>query len=138
MTMLRTKHMDRVYWKENQVQMKAMKKHMGITEMERQFWVILYHKNLFEHIHYIDLAVANSWFQCKQDAISNKIPLKIKMDRLKFKLEIVEALSTSPPTKKSILTDDEVNSVVIPLAKRSKLYNPPAVNVMAFILAIPG
>ncbi|GFU82935.1 hypothetical protein TNCV_2967541 [Trichonephila clavipes] len=58
------------------------------------------------------------------------------MDRLKFKLEIVEALSTSPPTKKSILTDDEVNSVVIPLAKRSKLYNPAAVNVMAFILAI--
>ncbi|PRD21186.1 UNVERIFIED_CONTAM: hypothetical protein NCL1_52537 [Trichonephila clavipes] len=29
--------------------------------------------------------VANSWFLCKQDAISNKIPSNIKVDRLKFK-----------------------------------------------------
>ncbi|GFV56586.1 putative DD41D transposase [Trichonephila clavipes] len=36
------------------------------------------------------------------------------MDRLKFKLEIFEALSASPPTNKSILTDHEDNSVVIP------------------------
>ncbi|GFV81073.1 uncharacterized protein TNCV_2270571 [Trichonephila clavipes] len=91
-----------------------------------------------EHINYIDLAVVNSWFLCKQDAISYKIPLKFKMDRLKFKLEIVEALSDSPPTKRSILTDDEDNSVIIPLAKRSKLYNPLAVHVMALILAISG
>ncbi|GFX69168.1 uncharacterized protein TNCV_3563441 [Trichonephila clavipes] len=75
---------------------------------------------------------------CKQDAISNKIPLKIKMDRLKFKLEIDEALSPFPPTNKSILTDDEDNSVVIPLRKRSKRYNPCAIHAMAFILAIPG
>ncbi|GFX61571.1 uncharacterized protein TNCV_2745461 [Trichonephila clavipes] len=86
----------------------------------------------------VGVTVANSWFLCKQDAISNKIPVKIKMDRLKFKLEIVEALSVSPPTNRSILTDDEDNSVVIPLAKRSKRYNPPATHVMAFILAIPG
>ncbi|GFU43554.1 hypothetical protein TNCV_4005841 [Trichonephila clavipes] len=52
--------------------------------------------------------------------------------------EIVEALSTSPPTNKSILTDDEDDSVVILLAKRLKHYNPPAIHVMAFILAIPG
>ncbi|GFT02200.1 uncharacterized protein TNCV_84591 [Trichonephila clavipes] len=84
------------------------------------------------------LAVANSWFLCKQDAISNKIPLKIKMDHLKFKLEIVEALSASPPTNRSILANDEDNSVIIPLAKRSKCYNPPAIHVMAFILAISG
>ncbi|GFW04883.1 uncharacterized protein TNCV_4881181 [Trichonephila clavipes] len=83
-------------------------------------------------------AVSNSWFLRKQDAISNKIPRKIKMDRLKLKLEIVEALSGSPPTNKSILTGYEDNSVVIPLAKRSKLYNPLAIHVMAFILAIPG
>ncbi|GFV74876.1 uncharacterized protein TNCV_1041141 [Trichonephila clavipes] len=82
-------------------------------------------------------AVANSWFLCKQNAISNKILLKIKMDRLKFELEIVEALSASPPTNKSILTDDEDNSVVVRLAKRSKHYSPHAVHVMAFILAIP-
>ncbi|GFV69526.1 uncharacterized protein TNCV_2779431 [Trichonephila clavipes] len=82
-------------------------------------------------------AVANSWFMCKQDSSANRIPLKIKMDRLKFKLEIVEALSASPPTNKCILTDDEDKSVVIPLTKRSKRYNPPAVHVMAFILAIP-
>ncbi|GFW13992.1 hypothetical protein TNCV_4701271 [Trichonephila clavipes] len=49
------------------------------------------------------------------------------MDRLKFNLEIVEALSASPPTNKSVLTDDEDNSVVIPLAKRLKRYNPPVV-----------
>ncbi|GFW16793.1 uncharacterized protein TNCV_1551451 [Trichonephila clavipes] len=60
------------------------------------------------------------------------------MDCLKFKLEVVEAFSASPPTKKSILTDDEDNSVVIPLAKRSKYYNLPAIHVMAFILPIPG
>ncbi|GFS71941.1 uncharacterized protein TNCV_1702151 [Trichonephila clavipes] len=75
---------------------------------------------------------------CKQDAISNHVPLKIKMDRSKFKLEIIEALSASPPTNKSILTDDEDNSVVIPLAKRPKRYNPPVIHVMAFILDIPG
>ncbi|GFX96951.1 uncharacterized protein TNCV_1996831 [Trichonephila clavipes] len=46
--------------------------------------------------------------------------------------EIFEALSASPPTNKSILTDDEGNSVVIPLAERSKRYNPPAIYVMAF------
>ncbi|GFW76706.1 uncharacterized protein TNCV_4944231 [Trichonephila clavipes] len=80
--------------------------------------------------------VENSWFLCKQDAISNKIPKKIKMNRLKCKLEIVEALSASPPTNKSILTDDEC--VVIPFVKRSKRYIPPAIHVMAFILAIPG
>ncbi|GFU45241.1 uncharacterized protein TNCV_4236471 [Trichonephila clavipes] len=47
-------------------------------------------------------AVENSWFLCRQDAISNKIPPKIKMDRLKFKLEIVETLAVSPPTDKNI------------------------------------
>ncbi|GFX64477.1 uncharacterized protein TNCV_4043671 [Trichonephila clavipes] len=129
--------MNRVYWKENQAQI-AMKKHVGIFEMERQFWIILYHKSLLEHIHYIYLAVSNSWFLCKQDAMSNKTPVKIKMDRLKFKLEIVEALSASLPTNKSILTHDENNSVVIPLAKRSKRYNLPAIHVMAFKQAIPG
>ncbi|GFT32098.1 hypothetical protein TNCV_3469001 [Trichonephila clavipes] len=40
------------------------------------------------------------------------------MDRLKFKLGIVEALAASPPANKSVLTDDEDNSVAIPLAKR--------------------
>ncbi|GFS49197.1 hypothetical protein TNCV_2410381 [Trichonephila clavipes] len=44
----------------------------------------------------------------------------------------------SPPANKSILTDDEDNSVVIPLARRSKRYNPPAIDVKPFILAIPG
>ncbi|GFY18212.1 hypothetical protein TNCV_2046181 [Trichonephila clavipes] len=51
-----------------------------------------------EHIPYVDSAVSNSLFLCKQDAISNKIPLKMKMERLKFKSEIVEALPASPPT----------------------------------------
>ncbi|GFX34318.1 hypothetical protein TNCV_3226651 [Trichonephila clavipes] len=54
------------------------------------------------------------------------------MDRLKFELAIVKALSASPPTNKRILTDDEDNSVVIPLARRSKRYNPPFIHVMAF------
>ncbi|GFX37222.1 uncharacterized protein TNCV_994971 [Trichonephila clavipes] len=53
-------------------------------------------------------------------------------------VEIVEALSASPSTNKSILTVDEDNSVVIPHAKISKRYNPPAVFAMFFILAIPG
>ncbi|GFX61175.1 uncharacterized protein TNCV_4565701 [Trichonephila clavipes] len=52
--------------------------------------------------------------------------------------EIVEALSATSPNNKSILTDDEDNSVIIPLLKRSKCYNPPAIQAMAFILAIPG
>ncbi|GFX97988.1 uncharacterized protein TNCV_4906391 [Trichonephila clavipes] len=86
----------------------------------------------------IDLAVANSWFLYKQDTMLNKIPPEIKMDRLKFKLEIVEVLSTSSPTNKSILTDDEDKSGVIPLAKRSKRFNLPAIHVMDFILAFPG
>ncbi|GFY12364.1 hypothetical protein TNCV_284671 [Trichonephila clavipes] len=51
---------------------------------------------------------------------------------------IVEPLSTSPPTNECILTDDEDIIVGIPLAKRSKRYNPPVIHVMAFILAIPG
>ncbi|GFS54889.1 hypothetical protein TNCV_3576131 [Trichonephila clavipes] len=41
------------------------------------------------------------------------------MNRLKFKLEILEALSAAPPSNKRILTDDEDNSVEVPLAKRS-------------------
>ncbi|GFT89695.1 hypothetical protein TNCV_3137801 [Trichonephila clavipes] len=71
----------------------------------------------------------------REDAISNKIPQNIKVDHLKFKLELVEALAASGPTNKSIFTEDEVNSVVIPLAKRFKCYNPPAI---PFILTIPG
>ncbi|GFV85494.1 hypothetical protein TNCV_3773181 [Trichonephila clavipes] len=39
---------------------------------------------------------------------------------------------------RSILIDDEDNSVEIPLAKRWKRYNPPATHVKAFILVIPG
>ncbi|GFX00640.1 uncharacterized protein TNCV_2236471 [Trichonephila clavipes] len=101
---------------------------------EHSLWTIKYWE---KHIQKIDLAVANSWFLCKQDAILNKIPLKIKMDGLKLKLEIVEALRGSPPTNKSILTDDEDNNVVIPLTKRSKGYNPPAIHVTTFILTIP-
>ncbi|GFW69246.1 hypothetical protein TNCV_2366241 [Trichonephila clavipes] len=54
------------------------------------------------------------------------------MDRLKFKLEIVGALSASPPTNTSILTVDEDNSVVIPLEKRLKIYNPPATHGLEF------
>ncbi|GFX10999.1 hypothetical protein TNCV_512591 [Trichonephila clavipes] len=73
-----------------------------------------------------------------EGAISNKIPQNINLDRLIFKLEIVEALAASPPTNKSIFTDDKVNSVVIPLSKRPKRYDPPDIHVMAFILAIPG
>ncbi|GFW43330.1 putative transposable element [Trichonephila clavipes] len=57
------------------------------------------------------------------------------MDRLKFKLVIVKALSAYPPTNKSILTDDEDNSVVIPLAKRSKRCNPPAIHVMRILFS---
>ncbi|GFU59262.1 hypothetical protein TNCV_4197861 [Trichonephila clavipes] len=73
-----------------------------------------------EPIHFIVLAVANTWFRCKQNAISNEIAPKIKIAFLKFKLEIAEALTTSLPTNKSIIADDEDNSVVIPPAKRSK------------------
>ncbi|GFW18998.1 hypothetical protein TNCV_165111 [Trichonephila clavipes] len=50
--------------------------------------------------------------------------------------EIAEALSASPPTHKSIKV--KKISVVMPLVKRSKRYNPPAIHVMVFILAIPG
>ncbi|GFY05068.1 uncharacterized protein TNCV_562001 [Trichonephila clavipes] len=83
-----------------------------------------------------DETVANSWFLFKQGAISSKIPPKIKVDRMTFRLEVVGALSAFPPTNKSILTDDEDNNVVIPLVKRSKRCNPPAIYVMAFIMAI--
>ncbi|GFY09701.1 uncharacterized protein TNCV_3696631 [Trichonephila clavipes] len=136
--MLRTKHMNHVHWKENQIQMRVVKKNMGIYLKWKAFLDHSLPYKSLEHIHYIDLAFANSWFLCKQDAISNKIPPKIKMNRLKFKFEIVEALSACPPPNKSILTDDEVNSAVVPLAKISKRYNPPAIHVMAFILFIPG
>ncbi|GFW23028.1 hypothetical protein TNCV_3801291 [Trichonephila clavipes] len=74
----------------------------------------------------------------KHDAISNKILPKIKTDPLKFELEIVEALAASPPTDKIIFPDDEDNSVVIQLTKRSKSYDPLAIHIMPFILAIPG
>ncbi|GFX97139.1 transposable element Tcb2 transposase [Trichonephila clavipes] len=64
------------------------------------------------------LCEATIAFLGKQDAISNRTPLKIKMDRLKLKLELVESLSASPPTSKSVETDYEGNSVVIPFAKK--------------------
>ncbi|GFS49723.1 hypothetical protein TNCV_4344311 [Trichonephila clavipes] len=77
--------------------------------------------------NFIVIAKANSWFQYEQDVISNvKFLQKLKMDLLKFKLEIAEALSTSTPTNKSILTDEENDSAVILPTIRSKYYNPPA------------
>ncbi|GFS99174.1 hypothetical protein TNCV_1600191 [Trichonephila clavipes] len=76
-------------------------------------------------------------FKYNENTSSFYLSPKVKMDRLKFKLEMVEALSTSPPINKRILTVDENNRVVIALAKRSKRYNLPAVHAMAFILAIP-
>ncbi|GFW83714.1 uncharacterized protein TNCV_668271 [Trichonephila clavipes] len=83
-------------------------------------------------------AVANSWFVCKQDAISYKISSKIKVDRLKFTLEVVVALEASPTTNKSIFTDDEDNSVFNSTHKKIEVFNPPAIYVIPFILAIPG
>ncbi|GFV44591.1 hypothetical protein TNCV_2006621 [Trichonephila clavipes] len=68
--------------------------------------------------------------------MSNQIPPQINADCLKFKLEIVEALAASPPSNNSILTDDEDNSIVIPLAKRSRCYNTSTKHFMPFILAI--
>ncbi|GFY05604.1 hypothetical protein TNCV_4402711 [Trichonephila clavipes] len=62
-------------------------------------------------------AVANSWFMCNKMPYRKKLFPKIKMDRLKFKLDIDEALAASPHTNKGILTDDEDNSAMIPLAK---------------------
>ncbi|GFW70684.1 hypothetical protein TNCV_2922391 [Trichonephila clavipes] len=48
------------------------------------------------------------------------------MDRLKFKLEIFGLSSASPPTNKTILTDDEENNVVeFHSQKDRKRYNPP-------------
>ncbi|GFT49650.1 hypothetical protein TNCV_3367891 [Trichonephila clavipes] len=61
------------------------------------------------------------------------------MNRLKFQLDIVKVLSQSLHLlTKVFLTDDEDNRVVIAFTKRSKRYNPPAIHVMAFILAIKG
>ncbi|GFV90720.1 hypothetical protein TNCV_2224361 [Trichonephila clavipes] len=51
---------------------------------------------------------------------------KLKVDVLKFKLKIVEALVASELTNKNILTDDEDDSDLILPATRSKHYNPPA------------
>ncbi|PRD29319.1 UNVERIFIED_CONTAM: hypothetical protein NCL1_29759 [Trichonephila clavipes] len=50
----------------------------------------------------------------------------------------VEALSAFTTNNKSILADDEDNSVLMPLAKRSKRYNPHAIHAMAFVLEILG
>ncbi|PRD22441.1 UNVERIFIED_CONTAM: hypothetical protein NCL1_49080 [Trichonephila clavipes] len=75
-------------------------------------------------------AVTNSWFQCKQDAISNKIPPKIKTDHLKFKLEVVEALAASPSANKSISTDEN-NSVV-----RERFHSQKDQSVMIHMLEI--
>ncbi|GFV44038.1 uncharacterized protein TNCV_3571591 [Trichonephila clavipes] len=75
-------------------------------------------------------AFENSWYPCKQDTISNKNPPKIKVDRLKFELEIGEALASSPSTNKGNLTDA--------LAKGSRCYNPLAIHDMPFNLSIPG
>ncbi|GFX02652.1 hypothetical protein TNCV_2010961 [Trichonephila clavipes] len=105
MTMLRAKHMNHVYY--IQVQMRTNEGNEGNICNGKTL-----PSNSLEPIHFTVLAVENSWFPRKQDAISNKIPLKIKMDRLKFKLEIVEALSASPPTNKSILIDNEDNRVL--------------------------
>ncbi|GFW55985.1 transposable element Tcb1 transposase [Trichonephila clavipes] len=51
----------------------------------------------------------------------NRISPKIKVDRLEFILEIVEAcVSSSPSTNKSILTGDESNSSVISVLKGNR------------------
>ncbi|GFY31416.1 hypothetical protein TNCV_4989751 [Trichonephila clavipes] len=131
MTMLRTKHMS-----EGMSRRKRRKFLEGESSSDDSDGNICNGKTILdhlllskslEHITFIVSAVPNYQFQYKQGAISNKIALKIKMDLLKFKLEIAEAraLAVSSPTNKSMLTADEYESVVIPPAKRSKYYNPP-------------
>ncbi|GFT00388.1 hypothetical protein TNCV_1981381 [Trichonephila clavipes] len=76
-------------------------------------------------------------------ALPDKVNLKDSLDTLSDLQDEAEKTKLSflvllPPTNKSILTDEEDNSAGIPLAKRSKRYNPPAIHVMAFTLAIPG
>ncbi|GFX03870.1 hypothetical protein TNCV_4677751 [Trichonephila clavipes] len=88
-----------------------MMKDIEILVMERLLDHALSSMSL-EPIHFIVLAVTNPWLQYKQDTISNKIPPKIKMDFIKFKFEVAEVLAESPPTNKSIFTDDEDDSAV--------------------------
>ncbi|GFW37259.1 uncharacterized protein TNCV_5021571 [Trichonephila clavipes] len=104
-------------------------KHGTISNEKKNLDNSLPSKSL-ESIHFIVLAVTNSWFQCKQDAISNKIPPKIKTDHLKFKLEVVEALAASPSANKSISTDEN-NSVV-----RERFHSQKDQSVMIHMLEI--
>ncbi|GFT66663.1 hypothetical protein TNCV_4803491 [Trichonephila clavipes] len=48
------------------------------------------------------------------------------MDLTKFNPEMAEALAVSTATTKSVLTNGEDDSVVIPTAIRSKYFNSPA------------
>lgn len=75
-------------------------------------------------LHFLDLAVVNSWFLYKRNAISNDLSRREMMDLLAFKLKLAEALFTCPVRSRRVLVDsseDEASPV-----KRSKFYNPPA------------
>ena len=77
-------------------------------------------------LHFVDLAVCNSWFEYIRDAEANKVPKKGKKDLLKFKLEVAEALATTPPENRRVISEDEDDEVELSPIKRSKFYNPPA------------
>ncbi|XP_042904032.1 piggyBac transposable element-derived protein 3 [Parasteatoda tepidariorum] len=80
-------------------------------------------------LHFLDLAVVNSWFQYRRDVTANKTPKKNQKDLLKFKLEVAEALLAAPSAHRSIVSDDEesdAHAVQAHAVKRSKYYHPPA------------
>ncbi|GFW02243.1 hypothetical protein TNCV_2383661 [Trichonephila clavipes] len=71
------------------------------------------------------IAQANSWFQYKLEVISSEISPKIKMDCLKFKLEVAEVLAASAITNKSILTDANSENGFDDLIKNIISFLPP-------------
>lgn len=77
-------------------------------------------------LHFLDLAVVNSWFQYIRNVSANSFAKKNQMDLLKFKLDIAEALIASPPSSRKVLSDEEDDEVQANPAKRSKFYNPPS------------
>lgn len=73
-------------------------------------------------LHFLDLAVVNSWFQYKNECLRQKKKKKEIMDLLEFRLNLSETLMSRPPTvRPHYESSDEVEEVRKPQNWRNPL-----------------